>query len=113
MQILIYIIILIVGIAIGRKLNSTSSGSSFETSKKMSELSKEAKIAINKRKDKRKTRIMELANKQEKITNDNVEDMFCISDSTARTYLNELEHEGKLNQVGVTGRGVYYVPILK
>ncbi len=66
--------------------------------------------AVQERIERRKERIMELARKQGRITNDEAEDLFCISDNTARNYLNELEHEGKLTQHGETGRGVYYTP---
>ena len=66
--------------------------------------------AVQERIEKRKVRIMALARKQGRITNDDVEDLFCISDSTARNYLNELEHKGELTQHGETGRGVYYTP---
>ncbi len=112
MQFFIYIIVLTIGIIIGKSLRNYGRRTSV-IKEHMSELSKEAKIAINKRTDKRKSRIMELFRTQEKITNDDVEDMFCISDSTARNYLNELEHEGKLKQIGNTGRGVYYTPIIQ
>lgn len=57
----------------------------------------------------RKERIMARAKKHGKITNDDVEDMFCISDTTARRYLSELEAEGNLRQEGETGRGVHYI----
>lgn len=59
---------------------------------------------------KRKARIMERAKREGRITNDDVEDLFCISDSTARNYLNELEHSGLLTQHGTSGRGVFYTP---
>ena len=86
---------------------SKSEGSSPEV---MNELREEAHEAIQARTNKRKAKILALAGKQGRITNDDVEDMFCISDSTARRYLNELEEEGKLNQIGTTGRGVHYTP---
>lgn len=66
--------------------------------------------AVQDRTEKRKSRIMDLARKQGNITNDDVEDMFCISDSTARTYLSDLEEEGLLIQKGEVGRGVSYEP---
>lgn len=59
---------------------------------------------------KRKERILDKVYAVGRITNDDVEDMFCISDNTARNYLNELEHDGKLKQIGETGAGVHYVP---
>lgn len=71
---------------------------------------KKGREAVANRIEKRKARIMERAHKEGKVTNDDIEDLFCISDSTARNYLNELEKEGKLTQQGATGRGVYYTP---
>lgn len=37
--------------------------------------------------------------------------MLGISDATAERYLNELEKEGKVRQVGGTGSGVFYEKI--
>ncbi len=45
------------------------------------------------------------------ITNDDVEELLDVSDATATRYLSELEDEGKLRQVGTTGKSVYYVKI--
>lgn len=53
-------------------------------------------------------RVMELAGSQEQIKNDDVQKLLKVSDATAERYLNELEKEGKLKQVGSTGRGVFY-----
>ena len=69
--------------------------------------------AVQARITKRKARIMERAKREGRITNDDVEDLFCISDSTARNYLNDLERDGKLTQQGATGRGVHYTPTRK
>lgn len=44
----------------------------------------------------------------EGLTSANVEKLIGVSNNTALKYLNELESEGKVRQVGV-GRGVYYV----
>lgn len=60
---------------------------------------------------KRKERILDKAKRQGRITNDDVEDLFCVSDSTARNYLNDLEEDGQLTQNGDSGRGVFYTPI--
>jgi len=70
---------------------------------------KEGRDKISARIEKRKARIMERAQKQGKIVNDDVEDLFCISDHTARNYLGELEAEGKLTQHGAGG-GTFYTP---
>ncbi len=49
--------------------------------------------------------------KGNKITNNNVEKLVGVSDTTAERYLDELEKEGKIQQVGKTGRSVYYEKI--
>jgi len=42
------------------------------------------------------------------ITNNDVEKLLGVSNATAERYLNELEGQGKIVQVGKTGQGVYY-----
>jgi len=58
----------------------------------------------------RKERILAHAIKIGRIVNDDAEDMFCISDSTAYRYLRELVDEGKLERHG-EGKGAYYIPL--
>ena len=77
---------------------------------KLSFLRPSARKALKDRTQKRKDRIMRVAEKQGRITNDDVEDMFCISDTTAGRYLGLLKEEGKITQHGTSGRGVYYTP---
>lgn len=60
---------------------------------------------------KRKERILDKAKRQGRVTNDDVEDLFCVSDATARNYLNDLEEDGQLVQNGESGRSVFYTPI--
>lgn len=43
-----------------------------------------------------------------KITNDEVQKLLGVSDATAERYLNELEKQGKIKQIGKTGQSVYY-----
>jgi predicted HTH transcriptional regulator len=57
----------------------------------------------------RKKEIIELFDSKGKITNDNVQELFRISDATATNYLQELEDEGKIKQIGETGKHVYYI----
>jgi len=45
---------------------------------------------------------------QQKITNDEVQKLLGISDATATRYLQELESENIIRQVGDVGSGVYY-----
>ena len=59
-------------------------------------------------KQQRLTQIMKLVTKQEKITNNDVEDLLHVSYVTAGRYLEELELRGSLKQVGKTGKFVYY-----
>ncbi len=51
--------------------------------------------------------VMELAHRQERITNNDVEDMLGVSDATASRYLSQLKKKGALLQEG-EGRGTYY-----
>ncbi|MEX2341251.1 MAG: hypothetical protein WD605_02940 [Candidatus Paceibacterota bacterium] len=74
------------------------------------ELREAGSLVVQTRIGKRKERIMEKAQADGRITNDGVEDMFCISDTTAGRYLSALVEEDKLVKVGDTGRGVYYEP---
>ena len=59
-------------------------------------------------KEKNKQKILESIEAQKSITNDAVENLLLVSDATATRYLDELEKEGKIKQVGKTGKGVFY-----
>jgi predicted HTH transcriptional regulator len=50
--------------------------------------------------------LMESGN--EPLTNDHVKQMLGIPESTVTRYFDELEKEGKIRQVGKTGRNVFY-----
>ena len=73
-------------------------------SEKVSELVK--KQAVEKEKNMR--RILKLLEGNNKATNDDVEKLLGVSNATAERYLNELEKEGVLRQIGDTGRNVFY-----
>lgn len=60
-------------------------------------------------KQKRKELVLELLKEKKKITNDDVQKLFKVSDTTATRYMDELEQDGKIKQVGKEGRYVYYV----
>jgi len=55
--------------------------------------------------------ILDLFAKQTNLTNDEVEKLLHVSDATATRYLETLEKEGKIKQVGKTGKGVTYEKI--
>ncbi|MEA3272102.1 MAG: winged helix-turn-helix transcriptional regulator, partial [Patescibacteria group bacterium] len=59
-------------------------------------------------KEKNKEKILELIKSKKKITNNDVEKNLEVSDATATRYLNELEKDEKIKQVGKTGKYVYY-----
>lgn len=56
-------------------------------------------------------KILTLFSEKPQITNDEVEKLLHVSDATATRYLDELEKEGKIKQVGTTGQGVKYEKI--
>ena len=66
-----------------------------------------AHAAVAERTERRLNRILEATKATGRITNDGVEDLFCISDRTASTYLRTLTKRGKLKRQGV-GRGTFY-----
>ena len=63
------------------------------------------------RKQKNIQKILGLFTTKSTITNDDVEKFLHVSDATATRYLNALEKEGKIRQVGKTGRFVVYEKI--
>lgn len=62
-------------------------------------------------KAKNKESILGILETQSSLTNNHIEQLLGISDATATRYLDELEKEGKVRQVGKTGRHVYYEKI--
>ncbi|MEI6281079.1 MAG: hypothetical protein WCP17_03750 [bacterium] len=67
------------------------------------------KVQIGKRKKLEK--IMTLFLKNSKVTNDEVEKFLRVSDKTAERYLNILEKENRIKQVGKTGHAIFYSKI--
>lgn len=55
-----------------------------------------------------KQQLLEFFESARKVTNNDVEKLLGVSDATATRYLDELEKEGRVRQVGKTGRHVYY-----
>ena len=78
---------------------------------KVLELLNKAKLAIQFRKRKKLDKVMTLFLEKQKITNDEVEKLLHVSDATAERYLNILEKENKIKQVGKTGHAVSYSKI--
>lgn len=70
-----------------------------------------ARATIQDRKRKKLEKILEALTAKGKITNDEVEKLLHVSDATATRYLSALEKEGKIQQVGKTGKAVEYTRI--
>ncbi|MBL7045097.1 MAG: hypothetical protein ISR98_00650 [Parcubacteria group bacterium] len=93
----------------------------------MNEMREEAHEALTERTQNRKQKILSLMDSEavhqeelkacnvedikKGITCDNVEKLLDVSNATARKYLNELETENKIKQIGDSGRDVYYTLI--
>ncbi len=63
---------------------------------------------LTKQKKERKQHILEYLQEHESITNDRVQEMFDVGNTTAYRYLEELETEEKIEQIGETGKSVKY-----
>lgn len=61
-----------------------------------------------KEKEANKQKIISALRSQDKITNDEVQKLLDVSDATATRYLDELEKENIVRQVGERGHQVYY-----
>lgn len=72
------------------------------------DLLNKARAAIQSRKQKKLEKILEFLNTKGKISNDEVEKLLHVSDATATRYLSALEKDGKIKQVGRTGKAVTY-----
>ena|SRR3989338_3510330 len=59
-------------------------------------------------KQERKNKIIAFAKEKSTISNDDVQSLLNISDATATNYLQELERDGALKQIGTQGRYVRY-----
>ena len=75
------------------------------------DLLNKARSAIQSRKKVKLDHLMTLFAKRTNITNDEVEKFLHISDATATRYLEILEKENKIKQVGKTGKSVSYTKI--
>lgn len=58
--------------------------------------------------DVKRKKILAMMTGGREITNDDVQKALGVSDATATRYLDELEHEGLISQIGDTGAGVVY-----
>ncbi|MEX0931091.1 MAG: DUF977 family protein, partial [Candidatus Paceibacterota bacterium] len=96
---LVGLLCLIAGYVVGRR-SAHASTTSFEDADLADEMGKKGRAVVASRIARRKERIIKRAEKHNRITNDDVEDLFCIGDATARKYLNELVEAGRLTRKG-------------
>ncbi len=96
-----------------------------KTEEELDEMRAESQEALKERTEERKKKILEMMAREEEhqkallgcdlevvtkgIESSDVEELLGVAGVTARKYLNELEKENKIRQVGERGRGVYYV----
>lgn len=99
---------LVLGFLVGRYANGAGDLAP-RTDAELSGMRASAETALAERLDERKQRIMVAARREGRVVNDDVEELFCISDDTARRYLGLLEEEGRLERRG-EGGGTHYVP---
>ncbi len=110
-----YVILIIVGIAgiifgtyFGRR--RTSNTSLIRANRRIrSEGEKENEVREDvEKKRENLEKVRQIFAEQGRVANDDVEKFLGISDATATRYLDELEKEGFVRQVGKTGKHVYY-----
>lgn len=65
-------------------------------------------IERDEEKAERKDRIMQIFVNRQETRNDEVQKLLGVSDATATNYLEELEREGKITQIGKIGHSVSY-----
>jgi len=70
-----------------------------------------ANLTRQNKKRKKIDNILNLFIKNPKITNNEIEKLLHVSDATATRYLETLEKEGKIKQVGKTGKYTHYEKI--
>lgn len=110
------IVIFVIGAGVGgisvwlaMKKPKVESGAVSESPKKnnLAEVMEER----TKEKEEKKKRILEFFASRDKVSNDEIQTLLGVSDATATRYLDELEKEGKVRQVGKTGQSVFYEKI--
>lgn len=103
MNYLILIIVGVVGIWLGYKLALRRRSHFAKATRDRGLIAKQSR-----EKAENKEEILEFLRKNGKIQNNDVEKLAEVSDATAERYLDELEKEGKIEQHGEIGQGVFY-----
>lgn len=91
---------IIVGIVIDRNWKKQGTGNSAPSNPTNEQRAQEHQAHLDK--------ILASFNSGDEITNDKVQSLLGVSDTTTGRYLDELEKAGKIRQVGTTGKYVIY-----
>jgi Fic family protein len=130
MNYLVYILIGVIGFALGRRTRQSFAPA---TPDELDEMREESREALTERTERRKEKILEfmavrqtqaknitrqekltgcnigeVPAKQGKVTCNDIEKLLGVSDSTARKYLKELESENKIKQIKESGKEAHY-----
>jgi len=112
-MVIVYILLFLGGVGVGvvgiRWYENMSQSSLLEDEFDADIMRHKSNKAVMERIARRKDRIVLAAQAAGRITNDGVEELFCISDRTASSYLRQLVADGRLDRQG-SGRGTFYVP---
>jgi len=120
------ILFLIVGVAIGFFIKGRTTKTLIQKSPaELDDMRLEAKEAVKERTDERKKKILDfmaddaqhekdlgacsVVDIKEGVTCADIEKLLDVKGNTARRYLDGLEEEGLIEQIGSTGQGVHYV----
>ncbi len=107
---IILILVGVVGVAVGIWLSRrrTKKASEVGCAAKEAEGLKKRNQEQSDEKEKRKGRILNFLQMRGKTNNNEIQGLLSVSDASAENYLDELEKEGKIRQVGEKGRFVEY-----
>ena len=105
------ILVFVLGVAAGGAIGFWIAKSKFKNQNaKLGQLESKENLIEKQAEEKRQNKeaILGILETRHPLTNNHVEQLLGISDATATRYLEELEKEGKIRQVGKTGKHVYY-----
>ena len=101
MKYIILVVVGLIGVWLGMRLCRERNEKRLNTLQKINQKRQKEKLES-------KIKILELFNKKNRITNDDVEKLLKVSDATATNYLDELEKEDKVIQHGGSKRDTFY-----
>lgn len=72
------------------------------------EMSAHGREKIQEKKDKRLEKVFQRITYKGRVTHEEIQKLLRVSSATATRYLDQLEKQGQIRQVGKTGQSVYY-----